>query len=322
MLQFIYLPLLASILLLYFKFADQFNITDKPNHRSSHQRITIRGGGIIIPIAFLIEYFFGGFEFSYFILGLFLISLVSFVDDILPLSNKIRLLIHLISVSLLFYQINLFFYPWWMILCSYVVMIGAINAYNFMDGINGITGGYSLIAIASLWIVNERVTFVDREWIVLAFLVLLVFNYFNFRKEARCFAGDVGSISIAFVILFFILSLVVRTGELCYFGFLVLYGVDTVTTIIFRIVRRENIFEAHRSHFYQHLVNVKKWPHLGVSTLYMSLQLIVNLLIIYYEMDGLLFVFLSILFGLSYVGIRFKVEGKNALITSKKQKIS
>jgi len=315
MLYLIYLPVLYFCLLLYFRLAAYFQITDKPNHRSSHNQITIRGGGIVFPLALLLHFLLNGFDYPLFTSGLFLISLISFYDDLKPLSNKLRLLVHLISVSLLFMQTDLMHYPLWIIIPVYILVIGTINAYNFMDGINGITGTYSLITILSLYFINEsQISFIKGDWLIVSALALLVFSFFNFRKKAKCFAGDVGSVSMAFIIIFFLLLLIIQSGDLKYIGLLLIYGLDTVSTIIFRLIRRENIFEAHRSHFYQYLANVKGWPHLQVSSLYMLVQGLVNLLIIYSEWDTLAFLTFILVSGLVFVGMRFVVEGRENLI--------
>ena len=315
MLYLIYLPVLYFCLLLYFRLAAHFQITDKPNHRSSHHQITIRGGGIVFPLALLIHFLFYGFEYPLFTSGLLLISLISFYDDLKPLSNKLRLLVHLISVSLLFMQTDLMHYPLWIIIPVYILVIGTINAINFMDGINGITGAYSLVTILSLYFINEsQLSFIKSDWLIVSALALLVFSFFNFREKAKCFAGDVGSVSMAFIIIFFLLLLIIQSGDLKYIGLLLIYGLDTVSTIIFRLIRRENIFEAHRSHFYQYLANVKGLPHLQVSSIYMLIQGIVNLLIIYSDWDSLAFLTFILLSGLVFVGMRFVVEGKEHLM--------
>ena len=315
MLQLLYFPVLALLILLYFRLAVQFKIIDRPNQRSSHSRITIRGGGIIFPIAIFLQALFSGFQYPLFTSGLLLISIVSFYDDLRPLSNKIRLLGHLLAVSLLFMQAGLMVYPVWIILAVYILVIGTINAYNFMDGINGITGAYSLITILSLYFINEtRLVFVLSEWLILVSMSLLVFNFFNFRKNAKCFAGDVGSVSMAFIIIFFLLLLILKTQDLKYIGLLLFYGLDTVTTLIFRLIRRENIFEAHRSHFYQYLANVKGWPHLRVATLYMVAQLMVNILIVYSDWNLATFLIFILVAGFAFVGLRFMVEGKGGLL--------
>ena len=315
MLQLLYLPVLTFLLLFYFRLAVQFKIIDKPNQRSSHSRITIRGGGIIFPIAILLQALFSGFQYPLFTSGLLLISIVSFYDDLLPLPNKIRLLVHMLAVSLLFMQTGLMAYPLWMIIPVYILVIGTINAYNFMDGINGITGAYSLITILSLYFINEsHISFALSEWLIVAALSLLVFNFFNFRKKAKCFAGDVGSVSIAFIIIFFLLLLIIKSGDLKYIGLLLFYGLDSVSTIAFRLIRRENIFEAHRSHFYQYLANVKGWLHLRISALYMVLQLLVNVMIISSDWNSVNFLIFILVSGIVFVGLRFVVEGRGGLM--------
>jgi UDP-N-acetylmuramyl pentapeptide phosphotransferase/UDP-N-acetylglucosamine-1-phosphate transferase len=314
MLQLLYLPVLTLLILFYFRLAVQFKIIDRPNQRSSHSRITIRGGGIIFPIALLLQALFSRFEYPLFTSGLLLISTVSFYDDLRPLSNKIRLLIHLIAVSSLFMQTDLLTYPVWIVILVYILVIGTINAYNFMDGINGITGAYSLITILSLYLINKDNSFVQSEWLIITALSLLVFNFFNFRKKAKCFAGDVGSVSMAFIIIFFLLQLILKTGDLKYIGFLLVYGIDSISTILFRLIRKENIFEAHRTHFYQYLTNVKSLPHLMVSALYMIAQLIVNLLIFYSDWDTVDFLFFIVVSGLVFLGLRFAIEGRGRLM--------
>ncbi len=315
MLYLLYLPALTAIILLYFRLAVRYNIVDKPNHRSSHNRLAIRGAGVIFPIAILIQCLISGFEYPFFAVGLIIISLISFYDDIKPLSNKTRLLGHLTAVSFLFVEANLMDYSIWLIVLLYILAIGTINAYNFMDGINGITGGYSLITVGTLYFVNERVlTFISPGILLAAIFSLIVFNLYNFRKGARCFAGDVGSVSIAFIIIFFLSLLIAKTADFRYIGFLLIYGLDAVSTIIFRLIRRENIFMAHRTHFYQHLFNVRKWPHLRISGLYMSIQLLINIVLIYINLSPLAFILTLLISGLIFVGIRFRIEGKNHLI--------
>jgi UDP-GlcNAc:undecaprenyl-phosphate GlcNAc-1-phosphate transferase len=317
MLQLLYLPVLALLLLLYFRLAIQFKIIDKPNQRSSHSRITIRGAGIIFPIAILLQALFSGFQYPFFTFGLLLISIVSFYDDLRPLSNKIRLLVHLVAVSFLFIQAGLMENPVWIIILVYILVIGTINAYNFMDGINGLTGSYSLITALSLYIINiEVIQFVSSDYLVATIMSLLAFNFFNFRRKAKCFAGDVGSISMAFILLNFLLLLILKSGDFKYIGLLLIYGLDSVSTIIFRLIRGENIFEAHRSHFYQHLANVRKWPHLLISVLYIVLQIIISSLIIKSSFD-LKYFLLTILFsGLIFVTLRLAVEGRKLLLRS------
>lgn len=201
--QYLFIIIALFILeLFYFKIADKFNIIDKPNERSSHTQVTLRGGGVIFYFGALLFFLISDFQYPYFILGLSLMALVSFLDDVFTLSNKIRLLVHLISVILMFVQIGLFSYAWFIPLIALVLTIGIINAYNFMDGINGITAFYSLVVLSLLAIVNLSINFVDKNLIYYSIIGSLVFGFFNFRQKAKCFAGDVGSVSIAFIIVF------------------------------------------------------------------------------------------------------------------------
>jgi UDP-N-acetylmuramyl pentapeptide phosphotransferase/UDP-N-acetylglucosamine-1-phosphate transferase len=302
--------------LLYFEIASRYNIIDKPNARSSHQSITLRGGGIIFTLSAILWFLLDGFKLPYFFIGLIVITLISFLDDILTLNNKIRLIIHLAAVTLLFVQWNLFNFQWYWLIFALIFVIGAINAYNFMDGINGITGSYSLLAIATLYYINEMIVkFTDGDLLIIVGLSLIVFNFFNFRIKAKCFAGDVGSVSIAFIILFFIGQLILTTHNFCYISLLLVYGLDTTTTIIFRKLRKENIFEAHRSHFYQYLANQLKWNHLLVSTLFFLVQLVLNLILIFLLKDKIvLSLSVAVLTTIAFLILRFSIEGKNYLL--------
>lgn len=273
--------LLFVLELIYFKIADKFNIIDKPNERSSHTQITLRGGGVIFYFGALLFFLISNFQYPYFILGLSLMALVSFLDDIFTLSNKIRLLVHLISVILIFVQIGLFSYAWFIPVIALVLTIGIINAYNFMDGINGITAFYSLVVLSLLATVNLSINFVDKNLIYYSIIASLVFGFFNFRQRAKCFAGDVGSVSIAFIIVFLLSQLVIKTGNIIYLLFLTVYGLDAIWTIIRRLMKKENIFKAHRSHLYQYLANENKVNKLVVSAVYGIIQLLIGIIVIW-----------------------------------------
>ena len=272
----IVLVLLFFAELFYFRIADKCNIIDKPNERSSHTRITLRGGGIIFYFGVLAYFLTNHFEYPWFMLALTLITFISFVDDIRSTSQALRLVFHFSAMALMFYQWGLFSLPWWTILVALIICTGIINAYNFMDGINGITGGYSLIILVALAYINrEIVSFVEQELIITVLCSVLVFNFFNFRKRAKCFAGDVGSVSIAFIILFLIGKLIIKTEDFSWIILLVVYGVDSVLTIIHRLMLHENIGLPHRKHLYQIMANELKVPHVVVSSVYMIVQALV-----------------------------------------------
>ena len=262
--------------LAYFRMALRLNIVDKPNARSSHQRVTLRGGGVIFYLGGLVYILFFGLNDPWFRVGLTLIAGISMVDDVQPVSSKVRLVFHFAAMLLLFAQWELFgSYPWWYIPIALVFCTGIINAYNFMDGINGITGGYSLAVLGMLTYVNGFVVpFMDADFLYVSLISVLVFNFFNFRTRARCFAGDVGSVSMAFIVLYVLSTLILKTGDLSWIVFLAVYGVDSVLTIVHRLMLKENIFDPHRKHAYQIMANELKIPHVVVSTVYAVLQIV------------------------------------------------
>nr|WP_235714177.1 glycosyltransferase family 4 protein [Bacteroides nordii] len=262
--------------LFYFYIADKYNIIDKPNERSSHARITLRGGGIIFYFGVLAYFLTNHFEYPWFMLALTLVTLISFIDDIRSTSQVLRLVFHFSAMGLMFYQWGLFSLPWWTILVALIICTGIINAYNFMDGINGITGGYSLIILGTLAFINHSVvSFVEPDLIYTMLCAVLVFNFFNFRKRAKCFAGDVGAVSIAFTILFLIGRLIIQTGDFSWIVLLVVYGIDSVLTIVHRLMLHENIGLPHRKHMYQIMANELRMPHVVVALIYMMMQAIV-----------------------------------------------
>ncbi|SHF43803.1 UDP-N-acetylmuramyl pentapeptide phosphotransferase/UDP-N-acetylglucosamine-1-phosphate transferase [Mariniphaga anaerophila] len=270
--------ILAILLPVYFKIAAHFNIVDKPNERSSHSKLTIRGGGIVFPAAAFLWFVMYGFNQPFIILALGLMSVVSFLDDILTLSSKIRILIHFVSVSILFWQLHIFGLPWYGIFAIYLIVIGWINAFNFMDGINGITAFYGLVSLGTIAWLNKTLEFAPQNLIILLIFSVLIFSFFNARKKAKTFAGDVGSVSMAFLLAWFIISLIMKTGRLEYILLVSVYGVDSAVTIIIRLLQRENIFQAHRTHLYQYLSNEVRLPHVFVSAIYATAQAGINIL--------------------------------------------
>ena len=270
------LVLLFLAELFYFRIADKCNIIDKPNERSSHTRITLRGGGIIFYLGALAYSLTSQFEYPWFMLALTLVTVISFVDDIRSISQGLRLVFHFTAMGLMFYQWELFTLPWWTVVVALIACTGIINAYNFMDGINGITGGYSLVVLGALAFINHWVvSFVEPGLIYTMLCAVLVFNFFNFRKRAKCFAGDVGSVSIAFIILFLIGKLIIDTEDFSWIVLLAVYGVDSVLTIVHRLLLHENIGLPHRKHLYQIMANELKIPHVVVSLIYMVVQSVV-----------------------------------------------
>ena len=277
--------------LLYFRIADKCNIIDKPNERSSHSTIVLRGGGIIFLISVWIWNAFFGFQYPWFLAGLTLVAGISFVDDIHSLPDSVRLIAQFAAAAMAFYQLDILHWSMgWMILLALIVYVGATNVINFMDGINGITAGYSLAVLIPLALVNINGVFVEQSLIISTVLASLVFCIFNFRPKGKaiCFAGDVGSIGIAFIILFLLGNVMIRTTDITWLIFLLVYGVDGCLTIVHRIMLHENLGEAHRKHAYQIMANELKVGHVKVSLLYTVMQLVISLGFIYLCPDTVL----------------------------------
>lgn len=281
---FLIFALLFIIEILYFKLADKLNIIDKPNERSSHSSIVLRGGGIIFLLSLWIWSCFFGLQYIFFLLAVTLIAGISFIDDIKSLPDSIRLIVQFAAMILMFYQLDILHIDmWWIVIIALIVCVGASNVINFMDGINGITGGYSMACLIPLFLLNRELHFIEESLIVTITLADIVFCFFNFRPKgkAKCFAGDVGSIGIAYILLFMIGNLVLKTGDITYLILLLVYGVDGCLTICHRIMLHENLGEAHRKHAYQLMANELKIGHVKVALFYMILQLLISLGFIY-----------------------------------------
>jgi len=289
---FIITLILFSLELIYFKIADRYNIIDKPNRRSSHSRITLRGGGVIFPIAIGIAFLLGyvGLTIT---LAVVLVAIVSFIDDIKALSQLPRFFSHLIAVFLIAYDLHLFQEALWVLPLVLVLLIGWINAFNFMDGINGITVLYALAAIASFSVLPIHES--NLPLLITMGLSCLVFGFFNIRTKAKTFAGDVGSISMAVLLGYFVVKTIVETGQIGFILFFSVYGVDAIITILYRIKKKENIFESHRSHLYQYLANECGYSHIVLAVMYAFLQLLVNGIVISLDQQGKLSIFVSLL---------------------------
>lgn len=286
--------------LVYFRIADKYNIIDKPNQRSSHSVIVLRGGGIIFLFGMLIwaiAVLCGAFSethqvYPWFLLAVTLAAGVSFVDDIHSLPDSVRLVVQFMAMGLMILQLFLsargeglfgdsnLLINIVVVVATLVVCVGATNIYNFMDGINGITAGYSFAVILPLILVNAKIGFIDQSFLLVTLLAILVFSIFNFRPKgkAKCFAGDVG---MAFILLFAIGMLIMKTGDITWLLLLLVYGIDGCLTICHRIMLHERLGEAHRKHAYQIMANELKMEHHTVALTYTVIQIVISLVFIY-----------------------------------------
>ncbi len=285
MLYLLYTFLLFLVTYGYYKYALASKILDNPNHRSSHTVPTVRGGGMVFFVAVLL-YFVYQFKiaYPYFLSGFILLSVLGFIDDKKALSAKMRFPFQLLAVGLILYEAGLFTsgIPVWAIIIGFIVAVGFINAFNFMDGINGITGFYTLAVILPLLWVNSKHPVFDHHFFYFILLAIGVFGFFNFRKQALMFAGDIGSMSLAAVLLFWLTKMMIDLKSPILLAFVVVYGVDSALTILNRLKHRENIFEAHRWHLYQKFGDLWHWQHLKTAAVYMIIQLLISVFITKY----------------------------------------
>lgn len=300
-----------ALLFGYLKIAPQYNIIDKPNQRSSHTNPTIRGAGIVFPVLFV------GFVLLFghpgglvdLIMGITLLGVVSFYDDVRDVPFGLRLFAQLIAVCLLFNELFVWLWPIWLIVLIGILIIGTINAFNFMDGINGITGIYGLVTAISLYAVKQDIALLGLIAALMAFL------FFNLRKKAKCFSGDVGAVSLAFIFSFYVLQISIESKNPIWILLFGVYGIDAAITIIFRLIRKENILRGHRSHFYQILANEKQMPHVTVALIYGLTQAIFNGLFFYFfnkqQITPIIIAFTGLV--IIYLVLRFTLEGKSLL---------
>lgn len=284
--------LLLAAELLYFKIADKCNIIDKPNERSSHKSIVLRGGGIIFTIGLWIWSIVFGFEYPWLLAGVTLAAGISFVDDIHSLPDSLRLVVQFTAMFLVFQEIGLLHWDmWWIIPIALISAVGASNIFNFMDGINGITAGYSLAMLVPIALVDSgfRIKdssiagFIEPSFLIVVIIGVLVFSLFNFRPrgKAKCFAGDVGSIGMAMILVFCLGRLMMVTGDVTWIVLYLVYGADGVLTVCHRVMLHENLGQPHRKHAFQLMANELGMSHVTVSLIYLGLQLVISLGFIY-----------------------------------------
>ena len=259
--------------LAYLLIAKKLGIVDLPHHQSSHTGAIIRGGGIVFYIAYLLWFVLSGYQYPMIFAGLSIMAVTSFADDIHSISPKVRLVLQFAAMMVMLYESHVFNLHIQQMLLLSVACVGAINIYNFMDGINGITGGYSLVILLSLLYVNNyHLEFIENDLLIYMMMADIIFCLFNFRGKAKCFAGDVGSLSMGFIIIFLLLKLMFKAGHMHWIAFVAVYLVDGGLTIMHRIILKENILKPHKKHAFQIMANELKMPHLKVSFIYMSLQ--------------------------------------------------
>ena len=301
-------------MLAYFPIARKLKLFDVPNERSSHSEVTFRGGGIIVPISLIFYSIFFGFQNHYLIIGVLVASAISFYDDIRGSNPFFRLTCHFAAVGLIMMDITngIQFLPFVTIAIA-ILAVAAVNAYNFMDGINGITGLYTLSIYETVYFYDYKIEDVfDQNLIAVLTIALLIFGFYNFRTRAVLFAGDVGSVSLGLIAVFYVLFLVVHNDDIIYLSIVAVYGVESGLTILYRLLKRQNIFLPHRMHLFQDLVNIAKMPHLVTSFLYAIVQVVINFGMFLCIKEGypgyLYLIYVLTLLSCSYIILKYQIH--------------
>ena len=269
--------ILLLVALVYHRLALRFEIIDKPNHRSSHIHTTVRGGGILFPLAVIFWWLAFDFHHTWMIIGIVWVATISLLDDIYTISSKIRFAIQFLALTMAFYDLGVFTQINWIALpVLYFICLAVINGVNFMDGINGITGVYGLVFLGSMLAVNTYMGIFDQYLLRYEILAICVFLIFNLRKKALMFAGDIGSISLAYLMIYLLIQWYLYSGSWTVILFLLIYGLDSAITIFDRIRKGEKISEPHRTHLYQILANQGGMLHVSIALIYAFLQFAVN----------------------------------------------
>ena len=267
--------ILLGLMVSYLVLAKKLGIIDKPNERSSHEKPTVRGGGIIFPVAVLAWALLFDHGDWYFVSAVILMGIIGFLDDRYSLSQLTRLIIQSLGVLLVLVELSLLAQTLFYAGIAFILITGWLNTFNFMDGINGISVLYAGSVLTGVYIFRDAIPDIQLSLIYALGLSLVVFGWLNVRKNALAFAGDVGSLSMGLILAYFVSSLIINTSRWEFIIFFSVYGVDSVLTIMHRIKNGENIFEAHRSHLYQYLANEMKWSHLIVAFIYSLIQFII-----------------------------------------------
>ncbi len=279
--NYFYIFFLSTFLVfLYRKLALKAGILDKPNHRTSHEQITPRGGGIIFVMLWLVQVIlnYAQHKISFplmeiFVLPVSLVALVSFIDDNFPLRKRYRLISHFIAASLVIYFFNRIGAPIASEASGVIRLIAltmmlfyivwSINLFNFMDGLDGLASVQSIFIffISGCLLFYFHVNELASLSCLLAFSVLgfLVWNWPN----AKIFMGDVGSTSLGLIVAVFTLLALKQENSISiviYFMLYIPFIFDATVTLLRRVLSGEKWYEAHNQHAFQRLYQ-SGWSH-------------------------------------------------------------
>ncbi len=253
-------------------------ILDHPNERSLHDRPVPRGGGLAILIAIfacgaVLTWFHPERGLASIALGVVLLAVVSFIDDRYSVPPPYRLLAHTVAAAVILYGghvlegfeiagANLHWPHAAGVVFSLLFTVWMINLYNFMDGMDGFAGGMAVFGFGTFAVMGGmagHAMFAAISSIIAA--ASAGFLLFNF-PPARIFMGDIGSSTLG--LLAASLSLWGAREGVFPFGIALLvfspFIADATATLLRRLWRREKVWQPHRTHYYQQLVQAG-WGH-------------------------------------------------------------
>lgn len=234
-------------------------------------------GGVLFYVALLISFVVTGFQYPWFFIGLSLITLLSLMDDIKTQHWRLRMNVHTMAMLLMLYEWGLFQHYLIYGFMALIFCMWMVNAYTVMDKGHGMTVLHSLVTVLALWYINTfQKEFIQEGILEMLVLALLIFGAFNICKKPKIEPNSVGAVALAYTIVFLISMLVIKRREFGPVVLLAVYGVDTVLTFAHLLMNGKAVFQPHRMHLFQLLVDYVKLPPLLVACIYSSIQAVIS----------------------------------------------
>lgn len=277
--MFVLAVVIIACLLLYIKVARQFGWKVLSGTRDHQNLPVVSGAGFIFPLSvFLMFLISEELAFEPWMIGLLCLTFLSWLDDFRNLSALWRLIIHIICIGTWMIGYNIPDITWLWIGIILIGGAGWMNAFNFMDGINGMMVMMSLVSLGTFYFTLESASM--HVFIVSQIVAVLILAYFNVRQKAIAFAGDVGSISMGFFLGYLMWQLIYTTGKWEYILFFLVFAIDAGITIFLRLLKKENILQAHEQHLYQIIIKCYPEKSLMISMMYALYQLLINIMLV------------------------------------------
>lgn len=283
-------------------------VLDQPNHRSLHSKVTPRTGGLAIMAGLIAEWGMMGLAWIW-VAVLVLLMAISLIDDIRGLPVRWRFAAQL-AISALFVWVTIPGAEWWLLILLTLAITWMINLYNFMDGSDGLAGGMALFGFSgyalAAYFAHDMQFAVMGGCIAAASLAFLLFNF----HPARIFMGDAGSVPLGFL-----------AGAMGVYGWqhalwpawfpLLVFSpfvVDASVTLLKRLCRGERFWQAHRSHYYQRLIQLG-WGHRKTAIAEYILMLAVGLTaLLSLDCEPLIVGLVLVLWGMVYALLMWLID--------------